>query len=275
MQMAKTSAALGAAGRGAGAVHLAPSRSHHGRGDGVVRHAGRRHPGRAPGPHRLRRPPGDPGDHPPAACPRASSAPSSCSSTGCWTGSSSARSSGTSPTTLLAFFADGPAEPCRERRDAGARAGLLGRFAAQERAGDAAGARADRGAAGPARAPRAGPRVLHVGGHQRQGLGRRAGRGRAAARPAAGPGSTPRPTSWTSASAIRLDGSADRAEVPGPAGGAAGSALDAGGATFFEAMTAVALRRLPGPRGRRGGARGGARRAVGRDQRRGARGWPW
>ena len=55
MQMAKTSAALARLAESRAAVPLAPHRSDHRRRDRELRHAGRRHPGRAARPHRLRR----------------------------------------------------------------------------------------------------------------------------------------------------------------------------------------------------------------------------
>ena len=57
----------GAAGRGRAAVHLGPHRSDHRRRDRELRHAGRRHPGRAARAHRLRRAARHRRDDPPAA----------------------------------------------------------------------------------------------------------------------------------------------------------------------------------------------------------------
>ena len=68
--------------RGEEAVHLGDAAPDHRRRGGVVRLAGRRHPRRAQGAHRLRRPARDRADHPPEAPRGLPALASSCSSTG-------------------------------------------------------------------------------------------------------------------------------------------------------------------------------------------------
>ena len=205
MQMAKTSAALAAPGRRAAALHLAADRSDHRRRDGQLRHAGRRHPGRAARPHRLRRARASSRRRSASRCPRASSARSSCSSTASSTSSSSAASCGRPS---AASSPSSPAAPPRPRHDVrggrgpAPRACAAGRWRACARASSGSRRCSTRHRA----IPSGRSRIVQVGGTNGKGsVSRHAG----GDPPGRGPprrASTPRPHLVDFRERIRVDG---------------------------------------------------------------------